>query len=297
MFQNYIHIFFAPERPDLPGFSGEVGPFPQPSISEIAPKTRHEKFLAKIAGAEIDIEPRTRTEKLLNAIAEHKPDGESDALVVNFELVFDDDTEGIRIQNVTNTVSEIIEHVRAGGCVHGCFNMEEETTQIFMNLNTSQILFDKTSCVFMADDGTNHIVVTGERPENDNEDSWTFEIIDNISKEYIDERALEVVAIDVNTSTNADPANRVTFKNEYNSRTWTAKSIINAAFSMCPIVLMDRGGSFGYYAFVGGRYFGDNNNSNQAVFQAMSQSNGSYHKQIIVFEGNGSITYEASVST
>lgn len=57
MFNIHRHLFFSPDETE-------------DSTLEIPePKTRTEKFLAKMAGEEIDIEPKTRTEKFMAKMA------------------------------------------------------------------------------------------------------------------------------------------------------------------------------------------------------------------------------------
>ena len=136
----------------------------QPVSPVLAPKSRHEKFLAKIAGDEIAIQPKSRREKFLNKIAENSggapaptptPDSSSesgaDIFLVNFviEMPSEDDpggndggksggsntksgTKGVGSgPDITadKTIPEIIEAYRSGKIVRGRAVVVESETE------------------------------------------------------------------------------------------------------------------------------------------------------------------------
>lgn len=148
MFDYRNHIFYSPasEHGDEPvpvdpseeetGSETEPGeteptePTP-PAVEELKPKTRREKFLAKIAGEEISIAPKTRREKFLAKIANAESgDDESESGsgggVFKVTFIFGDNDKFL----ADKTVSEIIEAYEAGKLIYAEFSYEEGATAV-----------------------------------------------------------------------------------------------------------------------------------------------------------------------
>lgn len=129
MFDYRTHIFYSDEDPEeelVPGEGTETDPEPdqsketEPAADKVQPKTRREKFLAKIAGEEISIAPKTRREKFLNMISENESDdpGTSGIFTVQFSIASDIETGDFNI-TADKTVREIVEAYQSGKIVRG----------------------------------------------------------------------------------------------------------------------------------------------------------------------------------